>query len=140
MVELKAELFQDPTIEAMGNYMSRLSKRVQVVESNIANKDVPGYKTQEVSFHAAMEELLSGPSTGMQATRPEHMGAWNFAPVTPEIFEEPGLTMGPEENNVDLDHELVKLGETSFGFGMMALLLRSKFRTIASSIAEGRVG
>jgi flagellar basal-body rod protein FlgB len=138
--ELKAELFQDPTIEAMGNYMSRLSKRQQVVSSNIANIDTPGYKTQDVSFYATIEELLSDSPAGMQATRPDDLGDWKFAPVTPEVFEVQGLPMRPDQNNVDIDREMLKLGETSFGYGMMALLLRTKFRGISSAIAEGRVG
>lgn len=140
MGQLKAGLIQDPTIEAMGNYMTRLSKRQQVVASNIANIDTPGYKTQDISFHATMEQLLSGPSSGMRATRPEHLEEWSFAPAEPEVFEVQGLTTRPDQNNVDIDSEMLKLGETSFGYSMMALLLRSKFRTIASSINEGRVG
>jgi flagellar basal-body rod protein FlgB len=137
---VKADFIQDPTIEAMGNYMSRLSKRQQVVVSNIANIDTPGYKTKDVSFHATMEELLSGPTAAMKATRPEHLEEWTFTPAAPEVFEVPDLPMRPDQNNVDLDREMLKLGETSFGYGMTAQLLRSKFRLIASSINEGRVG
>jgi flagellar basal-body rod protein FlgB len=137
---LKAEFIQDPTIEAMGNYMSRLSKRQQVVASNIANIDTPGYKTKDVSFHATMEELLSGASSALTATRPEHLQEWTFAPAAPEVFEVPDLPMRPDQNNVDIDREMLKLGETSFGYSVATQLLRTKFRTIASSINEGRVG
>jgi flagellar basal-body rod protein FlgB len=137
---LKADLIQDPTIEAMGNYMSRLSKRQQVVASNIANIDTPGYKTRDVSFYATLEELMSGPSSVTRTTRPEHIEEWTFAPAEPEVFEVPGLPARPDQNNVDIDREMLKLGETSFGYSMMATLLRSKFRIIASSINEGRVG
>jgi flagellar basal-body rod protein FlgB len=140
MERLKAEFLQDPTIEAMGNYMTRLARRQMVVSSNIANADVPGYKTQEISFNATMEELLSGPSSGMKATRPEHLGAWSFTPAEPLVFEEPGLPSRPDRNNVDMDHELLKLGRTSFGFATMAQLLRSKLRMIGFSINEGRSG
>ena len=139
MERLKALLLQDPTIDAMSNYMSRLSRRQQVVASNIANVDTPGYKTKEISFHATMEELLPG-YPGMRATRPEHLGEWNFAPAEPVAYEVPGLPSRPDRNNVDIDSELLKLGETSFGYNMMTQLLRSKLRTISSSINEGRVG
>ena len=120
--------------------MTRLSRRQQVVASNIANIDTPGYKTKDVSFHATIEELLSGPSSGMTTTRPEQIEEWNFAPSEPEVFEVPDLPTRPDRNNVDIDREMYKLGETSFGYSMMALLLHTKFRTIASSINEGKVG
>ncbi len=131
---------QDATIEAMGSYMSRLSKRQQVISSNIANIDTPGFKTKDVTFHGTMAELLSGSAPGLQATRPEHYQTWSFTPAEAEVFEVTGLTMRPDQNNVNIDKEMLKLGETSFGYSMMVLLLRSKFRTIASSINEGRIG
>jgi flagellar basal-body rod protein FlgB len=133
-------LIQDVTIEAMGNYMTRLSKRQEIVASNIANIDTPGYKTQDITFHATMEELLSSPSSGLRGSRPEHLQTWSFAPAEPQVFEVSGLPTRPDQNNVDIDKEMLKLGETSFGYNMMALLLRSKLRTIGSSINEGRIG
>ncbi len=124
----------------MENYMTRLTKRQQVVASNIANIDTPGYKTKEISFHATMEELLSGPASGMRTTRPEHLGEWSFQPAEPVAYEVPNLPSRPDRNNVDIDSELLKLSETSFGYAVMTQLLRSKLRTISTSINEGRVG
>jgi len=140
MAQLKVGILQDATIEAMGNYMTRLSKRQQVVASNIANIDTPGYKTKDISFYATMEQLLPGPAPGLRGTRPEHLEEWSFAPAEPEIFEVTGLPTRPDQNNVDIDREMLKLGGTSFGYSAIAQLLRSKFRTIASSINEGRIG
>lgn len=140
MERLKVGILQDATIDAMANYMTRLSKRQQVVASNIANIDTPGYRTKDISFHAAMEELLPGPASGLKSARPEHREEWSFTPATPEVFEVSGLPARPDQNNVSLDQEMLKLGETSFGYSMMTLMLRTKFRTIASSINEGRVG
>ena len=39
--------------------MTRLSQRQQVVASNLANIDTPGYKTKDISFHPTMQEMLS---------------------------------------------------------------------------------
>ena len=140
MERLKVSFLQDPTISAMESYMTRLTRRQQVVASNIANIDTPGYKTKEISFHATMEELLSGPASGMKATRPEHLGEWSFTPSEPVAYEVPDLPSRPDRNNVNIDSELLKLGETSFGYTVMTQLLRSKLRTISSSINEGKVG
>ncbi len=133
-------LIQDVTMDAMENYLTRLSKRQQVVASNIANIDTPGYKTKDISFYATLEELISEPASNLRNTRPEHMETWNLARAEPEVFEVPGLPMRPDQNNVDIDHEMLKLGQTSFGFSMITELLRSKFHTIISSINEGRAG
>jgi flagellar basal-body rod protein FlgB len=132
----------DTTIEAMGNYLGRLSKRQQIIASNLTNIDTPGYRTQDITFHATMAELLSETPAPMRVTRPEHqaMPQVTFGANGPSVFEVDGLTSRPDQNNVDLDREMLKLGETSFGYTMIVQLLRSKFRTIATSINEGRVG
>jgi flagellar basal-body rod protein FlgB len=140
MERLKVDFLQDPTIEAMASYMTRLSKRQQVVASNIANIDTPGYKTKDISFYATMSELLSGSAPGLKSTRTDHLGEWSFTPAEPIVFEETGLPSRPDRNNVDIDREMLKLSTTSFGYGMITQLLRTKFRTIASSINEGRIG
>jgi flagellar basal-body rod protein FlgB len=139
---MNIDMVDDPTLNAMGQYLTRLSKRQQLVSSNIANIDTPGYKAKDISFHATMEELLAPQSVPMQATRPEHnaLDHLRFAPMEPEVFEVQGLTERGDGNNVDLDKEMLKLGDTSFGYSMVTQLLRTKFRTIASSINEGRSG
>jgi len=137
---VKIGFVQDSTIQAMEHYMTRLARRQEVVASNIANIDTPGYKTKDTSFHATMEELLSGPASGLRGRSPEGLDTWSFAPAEPEIFEVGGLPSRPDQNNVSIDQEMLKLGETSFGYSITALMLRSKFRMIASSINEGRIG
>jgi flagellar basal-body rod protein FlgB len=139
---MRVGFLTDDTLEGMGAYLGRLSRRQQVIASNVANIDTPGYRAKDVSFHATMEELLSAAPAPLRATRPEHraMTAAFFAPTGPLVFEVDGLPSRPDRNNVDLDREMLRLGETSFGYAMIVQLLRFKFRTIASSISEGRGG
>ena len=136
---MKIDFLQDSTLTAMGSYMTRLSKRQEIVASNIANIDTPGYKTQDVPFHATMDELLAQNAAPLKTDRPEHqaMGEWRFTPLEPEVFEVPGLVRRLDRNNVDIDREMLKLGETSFGYSMMAQILRDKFRILGSSINGG---
>lgn len=131
------DLFQDPTLQAIAPYMSRLSKRQQIVASNLANIDTPGYKTKDVSFHATIQELLSETETPQRTSRPGHSQGWLLGPIGIQPYEVPGLVSRIDRNNVDLDRELMKLSETSFGYSMMAEILKGKFRTLAISINEG---
>ncbi len=139
---MKAELLQDVTLDAMANYMTRLSRRQEVVASNIANIDTPGYKTRDISFHATLQELLEPQTASVPISPQGHEGLpeWRLSPLGPEVFEVPNLPSRPDRNNVNIDQEMLKLSGTSFGYSMIAQLLRMKFRTIASSINEGRAG
>ncbi len=135
---MKTQFMEDPMITAMGSYLTRLSRRQQIIASNLANVDTPGYKTKDISFNATMQELLAGQAVPMKASRPEHqaLGSLQFAPMEPEVFEVQGLPTRADRNNVELDRELLKLGETSFGYAMVAQFLRGKFRTLINVINE----
>jgi flagellar basal-body rod protein FlgB len=134
---MKLDFFHSSNIDAMGAYMSRLTQRQQIVSSNLSNIDTPGFKTKDIPFHATMQELLSD-STELRTTRPEHNDGW--IPMAPQaqVFEVQGLSSRNDQNNVDLDREMVKMSETTFGYSMMSQLLRGKFRIIGASINEGR--
>ena len=136
---MKVDIFQNQTIDAMEAYLSRLSQRQQIVASNVANIDTPGYRTLDISFYATMQELLSQGSFPLRVTLPEHKVGWNLAPPPAQAYEVQGLPFRADRNNIDLDREMMKLSQTSFGYSMMAQLLRAKFHTLASSINEGRV-
>jgi flagellar basal-body rod protein FlgB len=135
---MKLDLFHEQTFQAIESYMTRLSQRQQIVASNLANIDTPGYKTKDVSFHATIQELLADEPAPLRTSRPEHNEGWLPVPANAQAFEVQGLPSGVDRNNVDLDREMMKLSETSFGYSMMAQLIKGKFRTLASSINEGR--
>ncbi len=135
---MKLDFFQNQTINAMEAYMTRLSQRQQIVASNLANIDTPGYKTKDISFHATMQELLAENSGGLKTERPEHNPG--MIQVFPQVqaFEVQGLPARVDQNNVDIDKEMLKLSQTSFSYSLISQMLRGKFRTIASSIYEGK--
>ena len=135
---MKVDFFHDQTLDAVGAYMGRLSQRQQIVTSNLINIDTPGYKTKDCSFHATMQELLSDDSVALRTSRSGHGGKLTPGPQA-QVFEVPGLASGADFNNVDIDREMMKLSETAFDYSLMSQILRGKFRTIASSINEGRV-
>jgi flagellar basal-body rod protein FlgB len=135
---MKLDFFQNQTLDAMEAYMSRLSQRQQIVASNLANIDTPGYKTKDISFHATMQELLADNVVNPQTSRPEHIqGMIEIFPQA-QVFEVQGIPSRADRNNVDLDREMLKLSETSFAYSLITQMVRSKFGMIATSINEGK--
>jgi flagellar basal-body rod protein FlgB len=134
------DIFEGRTLNAIESYMGRLSERQQIVASNLANIDTPGYKTKDITFHATMDELLADrTSTGrLRTTRERHIGAEPFGPYLDRVFEPQGLIERADENNVDIDREMMKQNETSFGYTAMTQLLRGKYQKLSQSINEGR--
>ena len=135
---MQLSLFEGKTLNAMESYMERLSARQQIISSNIANIDTPGYKTKEISFHATMDELLtdSSSSARLRTTRERHIDAEPFGSPNDRVFAPRGLVERADENNVDIDREMMKMSETSIGYSMMAQLLRGKYQKLVNSINE----
>ena len=133
------DLFESKTLNAMEGYLDRLSQRHKIVASNLANVDTPGYKTKDITFHAAMDELVAKESSGsLRTTRERHIEGEAFGPNANMVFEPQGLAERADRNNVDIDREMTKVSETTFGYSMMTQFLRSKYHNLASSINEGR--
>jgi flagellar basal-body rod protein FlgB len=97
--------------------MSLLSARQQLVSSNIANADTPGYKTKDIDFETDFENAANG--------------------LPPLIGEVQGLTLKNDGNNVDLDRESRKLAENALRFSIAGNLLRSQLRQIKMAIDGG---
>ena len=102
----------------LGAYMSYLTRRQEVVASNIANADTPGYKTLDVELPGDFNSVL-----------------YQF---TPAAAETPGLPSRNDGNNVSIEHESRLLAENDIRFNLATQLLKGRIKSIRSAIEEGR--
>src|SRR5882724_6305134 len=97
----------------LGSYLTYLTRRQEVIASNIANADTPGYRTRDVS-------TLSFGQTLVQAE------------------EAPGLATRNDGNNVSMDREARLLTENTMKFTLASQMLRGQLKDIRAAIEEGR--
>jgi flagellar basal-body rod protein FlgB len=111
-------------IGALTKLLDTLSARHQVVTTNIANLDTPGYRTKDVNFRSVLE----------------HAQEEGFLHVDsrPQVVEVDGLMERPDGNNVSLERESLLLAQTQLQFSAGVQLLRSEFRRLSTAINEGR--
>jgi flagellar basal-body rod protein FlgB len=102
----------------LGSYLTYLTRRQEVVASNIANADTPGYKTRDIE--------MPGDFTSV------------FAQLTPIATETAGLASHNDGNNVDIDRESRLLAENDIRFNLATQLLKGKIKLLRSAIEEGR--
>ena len=102
----------------LGRYLSYLSERQQVIASNIANADTPGYKTRDVAmpldFSGALEDAQDA------------------------VIEAPNLVTRNDGNNVSVDREARLLSENDMKFTLAAQMVKADLKAIRSAIEEGR--
>lgn len=102
----------------LGRFLSYLSDRQEIIASNIANADTPGYRTRDVEMPMDFSGALQEAAT--------------------VVTEVPGLTVRNDGNNVSLDRESRLLAENTLKFSLASQLVRTELKDIRSAIEEGR--
>jgi flagellar basal-body rod protein FlgB len=102
--------------QSLGRYMDVLAARQELITSNIANIDTPGYHTMDLDFQQEFQGLLDGEG----------------APGIP--LEVGGLSINNDGNDVNMDRELRLLAENSIRFSAASTLAQGQIALIKSAI------
>lgn len=114
---------ETPTMERVEHYLDLVSFRHELISSNLANVDTPGYRTQDVDFEGEMR-------------RAEQLS--ESAPAPPHVREVKGLIERPDGNNVSLERETMALARVQLQYKTGVELLRNELHMLQSAINEGK--
>jgi len=109
-------------MQLLQGYLKVTADRQQLIASNIANVDTPGYHTKDINFQAAMR----------QASDED-----NDVQIMPASSEVEGLPERPDGNNVNIDRESLLLGEAQLQYQMGVQLIKAEFHRLLTAIKEG---
>lgn len=104
------------------------SLRQEVLASNIANADTPGYKARDFDFKSALAAALPQAGKGEPPT-----GAPAAAPP-PEMLFRPMLQPSVDGNTVDMDVERAQFAENALRYEANVTMLSAQIRTMLSAI------
>ena len=111
-----------PIMQLLQGYLKVTSDRQQMIASNIANVDTPGYHTKDINFQSAMRQV-SDENNDVQ--------------LMPASSEVEGLPERPDGNNVNVDRESLLLGEAQLQYQMGVQLIKAEFHRLLIAIKEG---
>ena len=104
-----------------------------VIASNIANAETPGYKSKEVSFQSLLNSYID--KIDMTGPKEIRNGIYDFEP---DVIDAKSGKMKRDGNNVDVDAEMVKLTENQLKNYVSIQLLSKKIKLLSFTIMEGR--
>ena len=119
-----------PYIERM---LDLTSKREQLLTSNIANLDTPGYRSLDVQFSDALSSQVE-----MASTNAAHL-AGPLDTGSMRMLEAEGK-LKPNGNNVDLESQMTDLTKNGLQYVTLIQYLNSKLKTLKTAIAESGRG
>lgn len=135
-----SRIFQDIAFQSLKKGLDAYTLRHKVITDNVANVQTPGFKAKQLLFESILRKKIEGFEIKGRCTHKNHipLGKINIGDVSPEVIyseEEPSAGM---VNNVDIEKEMVNLGENNIMYQASVQLLSYKYKIIALSIT-GRI-
>jgi flagellar basal-body rod protein FlgB len=128
----------DPTIGALNTSLNLRLVNQNVISSNIANADTPGYKAKAVEFESALRDALGvGNQLPTVETDAKHIVHRATDPVDPEIYDDPNGVESLDGNTVDRASEMSKMAANQIMYDASAELLKRKLGMLKYAISEG---
>ena len=119
----------DKTLKALASSLNFRQMRQEIISSNIANAETPGYKSKRVDFEAALARALDVDDQQQLNTgdsRHFDVGSGGFGNLQPEIYEDPNGVVSDDGNTVDRDAELARMAENKILYDATVQLINKK--------------
>ena len=118
------------------------TKRQDLLASNIANKDTPGYQAEDLVFEKNLKQALNADQPGhLQITDVRHMDGNNTPPLQitePQRIRSAAPFVSFNGNTVDLDKEMAKMAENQLMYNATTRVISHQFKALKTAISEGR--
>lgn len=108
-------------------------RRHQVLASNLANADTPGFKARDIDFKTALQEAGSSGPTQMQSTHARHMGGGMEAPGGEKLYRVPNQP-SLDGNTVDPDIEMSNWAENVLRYQSSLQFTSGRFSSMKQAI------
>lgn len=139
---MDAKLLFEGTINTAAKALDLRSRRHEIIISNLANADTPGYK----AFDLLVEESLANQGrdhapVGLTRTHRGHLPAAQARGrgLNPKIIQtpEPNNLRG-DGNTVDMDKEMASLAQNQLMYRAAAQIISKKFQGLKNIIKGGK--
>ena len=128
----------DPTIGALNTVMNLRLMNQNVISSNVANADTPGYKSKAMEFEGALRDALAvDDNLSGEATNSRHIVHHSTDPVNPEIYDDPNGVESLDGNTVDRSAEMAKMAENQLLYDAAAEMMKRKLGMLKYAVSEG---
>ncbi|MAX66082.1 MAG: flagellar basal body rod protein FlgB [Bacteriovoracaceae bacterium] len=131
----------DKTLQALAAATKFREMRQEIISSNIANKDVPGYKSKRIDFEKALARALDvDGQMGMNTDGPRHydVGSGGFNNLQPEVYEDPNGVVSEDGNTVDVQEEMALMAENKVMYDALVQLMNKKLGLMKYTINSER--
>lgn len=119
----------DKTLKALTTALNFREMRQELISSNVANANTPGFKAKKLDFEEALARALDvDGQMQMSVTDEKHhnVGNGGFNNLEPEIYDDPNGVVSENGNTVDVEAEMAKMAENKLMYDSLVQLINKK--------------
>lgn len=110
--------------------------RQQLLASNIANADTPGYLARDIEFSATLADAVAsrGATLALHRTSQHHLATNGDAPALTQVLYRSTLQPSVDGNTVDLDVERARFAENAMHLEANLTFVSHQIKTLLAAI------
>lgn len=129
----------DKTGQVLQKVMDLRQQNQDVIASNIANAQTPGFSPGRLEFQEALSSAVGRGETAMAATHPQHLPVGGgINQVQGKVLRTPDRSGLGDGNNVNLDQEMINLAENQILYEGATQMLNKKMGILKYVAQDGR--
>ena len=130
----------DNQIRLLGKVLDLRASKQEVISSNIANAETPGYAARRFNFEEDLQKALSIKSPQLTTSNARHipLGANNFSDLEGTTTIAPDKHGIGDSNSVSVRDEMLALSENQLLYETSAQLLKKKLGMVKYAISGGQ--
>jgi len=126
-------------IEVFSKALNLRTQRHQILASNIANADTPGYKARDMDFAKAMQGALAGrgDGVGLARTSAAHLDGSGSAAFA-NLYYRKESQSAVDGNTVDMDVERSQISENAVQYQVLTRLISDRLQGMRTAISSNQ--
>ena len=130
----------DTTMNLLQKVLDLRSRNQEIIGSNIANAETPGYSAVSFEFEQQLRQALQRGELRPVVTQPGHIGIrpGDIAQVEGRVVSHPDHRGIGDGNSVSVDQEMVKLSENQIMYEAAITMLNKKLALLKYAASDGR--
>ncbi len=131
----------DSNMQLLSKVLDLRAQKAQVISSNIANAETPGYQSSRFDFEEDLATALgrrNGVTLKTSHERHIPLGPPNFASINGKIVTVEDQEVIGDGNGVSVDQEMLALSENELLYETSAQLLKKKMTMLKHVISGGQ--
>ena len=131
----------DTTVKSLEAAIKFRQMRQELMASNIANADTPGYKAKRLDFEEALARAIDVDNElSMKSSDQKHFDVGNggFDNLAPHVYEDPNGVVSENGNTVERDKELAAMAENQIMYNAAVQLMNKKLGMMKYAIGSDK--